>query len=123
VRDPAITEDDMDFILYCIDKPGRADTRRSVRAAHLEYVSPRQNVFRYGGPLTGDDGRVYGSLMILNLPDRVALDRHMRGDPYFSADLFESVTIWTSRQVVPEATAGALQAELVEQRRAAQQAG
>ncbi len=110
----------MDFILYCIDKPNRADLRRTVRVAHLDYVSTRQQVFRYGGPLVAEDGQVKGSLMILSLPDRAALDRHIGGDPYFSADLFESVTIWTSRQVVPEAAPGALQAELAEQRRTVQ---
>lgn len=113
----------MDFVLYCIDKPDRAETRQTARVPHLEYISGRQNVFRYGGPLLGDDGRVKGSLMILDLPDRAALERHMRDDPFFSADLFETVTIWSSRQVIPEATSGALRAELIDQRRLAVQAG
>ena len=111
----------MDFILYCIDKPGRGDTRRKVRVPHLEYIGARQEVFRYGGPLVDVEGQVKGSLMILSLPDRVALERHMAGDPYFGADLFESVTIWSSRQVVPELVPEALRAELAEQRRLAQQ--
>ena len=113
----------MDFILYCIDKPGRAETRRTTRVAHLDYVSTRQDVFRFGGPLIDDAGQVKGSLMILSLPDRAALDRHLGGDPYFSADLFESVTVWASRQVVPEEAPGALAAELAEQRRIVAQAG
>jgi uncharacterized protein YciI len=111
----------MDFILYCIDKPDRADTRRTARVPHLEYIGTRQQAFRFAGPLVGDDGQVRGSLMILNLPDRTALDSHMSGDPFFSADLFESVTVWASRQVVPETTPGGLQTELAEQRRIAQQ--
>ena len=102
----------MDFILYCLDKPDRADIRRLVRAAHLEYVAGRQEVFRYGGPLVDEHGRTRGSLMIVSVPDRAALERHMRGDPFFSADLFESVTVWSSQQVIPETVAGALRAEL-----------
>jgi hypothetical protein len=46
----------------------------------------------------------------------------MLEDPYFGADLFESVTIWSTRQVVPETTPDALRAELAEQRRIVQQA-
>src|SRR3954471_11760783 len=107
----------MDFILYCIDKPNRADVRQVARVPHLEYISGRQDVFRFGGPLVGEDGQVKGSLMILNLPDRAALDRHLRHDPFFSADLFDSVTLWSSRQVVPETEPGALRAEVIEQRR------
>ena len=112
----------MDFILYCIDKPGRAQARQTARVPHLDYISQQQDVFRYGGPLLGDDGGVRGSLMILDLPNRSALERHMRGDPFFSADLFETVTIWSSRRVIPEATPGALRAELIEQRRIVEQA-
>ena len=109
----------MDFILYCIDKPDRGATRQTARVPHLEYLSTRQDLFRYAGPLVDADGRVRGSLMILSLPDRAALELHMRGDPFFSADLFESVGVWSSRQVVPESAPGALQAELAQQRRIA----
>lgn len=109
----------MEFILYCLDKPDHGDTRRMVRVPHLEYISTRQHVFRYGGPLIDGDGQVKGSLMILSLPDRAALDQHLLGDPFFNADLFESVTIWSSKQVVPELTPNALQSELAEQRRLA----
>jgi len=110
----------MEFILYCIDKPQRADLRRKVRVPHLEYLAGRQQVFRYGGPLVDDAGVVRGSLMIVSVADRAALDLHMRADPFFAADLFETITVWASRQVVPEREPGALQVELAEQRRLAQ---
>jgi hypothetical protein len=109
----------MEFVLYCIDKPGRAGVRRQARVPHLQYVSGRQEVFRYGGPMLDAGGITIGSLMILSLPDRAALDRHIKGDPFFGADLFESVTVWESRQVLPERAPGALQAELEQQRRQA----
>jgi hypothetical protein len=50
--------------------------------------------------------------MILDLPDRTALEEHLRGDPFFSADLFESVTVWSTRQVLPERKPGALDREI-----------
>jgi uncharacterized protein YciI len=109
----------MEFVLYCIDKPGRAEVRRQARVPHLQYVSGRQDAFRYGGPLIDADGNAIGSLMILSLPDRAALDRHMKGDPFFGADLFETVTVWESRQVLPERIPGALLAELEQQRQVA----
>lgn len=112
----------MDFILYCLDKPNRADTRREVRPLHLEYITQRQDTFRYGGPLLDEHGQVKGSLMIVNAPDRAALERHMRGDPYFGADLFGSVTVWASRQVIPEANPGALRAELDQAKQVAREA-
>lgn len=102
----------MPFVLYCIDKPNRAAQRAATRAAHLAYVSGRPSAFLFGGPLQDESGRVRGSLMILDLPDRAALDAHLRGDPFFGADLFESVTVWATRQVVPEREPGGLSREL-----------
>jgi len=112
----------MDFILYCLDKPGRADVRRRIRPTHLEYIAQRQETFRYGGPLVDERGEVKGSLMIISAPDRAGLERHMQGDPYFGADLFESVTIWASRQVIPETVPGALRNELDQAKRVAREA-
>jgi len=109
----------MDFILYCLDRPDRAHVRRLVRAAHLEYVAARPERFRFGGPLLDERGDVRGSLMIVRADSRAELERHMRGDPFFAADLFESVTVWSSRQVIPETVAGALRAELDQARQAA----
>lgn len=102
----------MEFILYCIDKPNRAALRSTLRVPHLRYVKDRQHVFRFGGPMLDDAGRPRGSLMILELPDRAALRAHMAGDPFFGGNLFESVTIWETRQVMPEAEPGGLQREL-----------
>ena len=79
----------MDFILYCLDKPGRAEARRKTRPDHLEYIAQRQHMFRYGGPLIDEEGRVKGSLMIISAKDRAELERHMEGDPFFGADLPE----------------------------------
>jgi uncharacterized protein YciI len=102
----------MEFILYCVDKPRRAALRSTLRVPHLAHIRTRQQVFRYGGPMLDADGQPRGSLMILDLPDRAALDAHMQGDPYFGADLFESVTIWSTRQVMPESAPGGLEREL-----------
>ena len=102
----------MEFILYCVDKPNRDMLRSTLRVPHLRYISHRQHAFRYGGPMLDETGRPCGSLMILDLPDRAALRAHMEGDPYFGADLFESVKIWATRQVMPETQPGGLEREL-----------
>jgi hypothetical protein len=62
---------------------------------------------------------VVGSLMVLDLPDRAALDAHMARDPYFREAIFASVEIFDSPQIVPELQPGALQAELDRQKASA----
>lgn len=107
------------FILLCRDRAAALPLRQRVRTPHLEFVAGHAERFRYGGPLLGTDGRPEGSLMILDLPDRDALQAHMAADPFFSSGLFDSVTVWASQQVVPEVTSGALRAEIERQRQAA----
>ncbi len=65
-----------------------------------------------------ETGKVVGSLMVLDLPDRAALDAHMARDPYFKEGIFGSVEVFESRQIVPEMVPGSLDAELAKQRAA-----
>lgn len=105
----------MPFILYAKDKPD-STLRTQHRAAHLDFVATCRAVFLYGGPMLDEAGKVVGSLMVLDLPDRAALEAHMARDPYFVQDIFASVEIFESRQIVPEVTPGSLEAELAKQR-------
>ncbi|PPE69974.1 hypothetical protein IS481_00545 [Caldimonas thermodepolymerans] len=105
----------MEFVIYALDKPGDGQPRQQVRAAHLRVAMAHAEHFIFAGPLLGEDGHPRGSLYVLRFEDRAALDAYMAQDPYFSAGVYESVTVWPSRQVVPEALPGALQAELERQ--------
>lgn len=108
------------FIVHAQDRPGTQAVRAKARVPHLEFVAGRTRAFRFGGPMLGDDGQPLGSLMILDLPDRAALDAHLAADPFFSCGLFQVVQVWQTVQVVPEASPGALQVEIEKQRRRAQ---
>lgn len=105
------------FVLCGMDKPGiGARIRRENRAAHLEFVTRNPGVFRYGGALLDDDGGMAGSLMMVELPDRAALDRFLAEEPYSKAGLFEPYIVREYRQVVPEPTPGFVAAELARER-------
>lgn len=108
----------MEFVLHCLDRDDGGQAREAARAAHLADIVDKQHLFVYGGPLLGDDGEPRGSLLVLRLPDRAALDEYMGGDPYFRGNVFASVIIWPSRQMVPEIVVGTLAAELDKQRAA-----
>jgi uncharacterized protein YciI len=109
----------MIFIVQALDRPGTRALRTQARVPHLAFVADHASVFRFGGPLLGDDGRPLGSLMVLDLPDRDALDAHLAADPFFGSGLFQTVQVWQSAQVVPEARPGALRDALEAQRRQA----
>lgn len=106
----------MYFVIIARDKPA-GDLRAKLRTQHLEFIADKQHLFRFGGPLIDDAGTVTGSLMILDLPDRAALDAYMAQDPYFrDGGIFETVTVQQTRWIVPEATPGGLAAEVARQK-------
>lgn len=108
----------MYFVIIARDKPP-GDLRAKLRTPHLAFIADKQHLFRFGGPLIDAAGKVTGSLMILDLPDRAALDAYMAQDPYFKdGGIFESVTVQQTRWIVPEETPGALAAELARQKAA-----
>ena len=105
------------FVLCGMDKPGvGAQLRRENRAAHLDFVTRHPGVFRTGGALLDEDGGMAGSLMIVELPDRAALDRFLAEEPYSKAGLFEPYLVREFRQVVPEPAPGFIAAELARER-------
>ena len=108
----------MQFVVIGKDK-GEGELRRRVRAEHLFYVSDRQKLIVYAGPLI-EDGRMIGSLFVFDVANREALDSYMAGDPYFrDGGIFETVEIYESRRMVPEQEPGFLAAEADRAREAA----
>ncbi len=89
------------FCIYCLDKPGHEHIRAATRAEHLEYVAKLDGII-VGGPLLSDDGgRMIGSMLVVDLPDRAAAEALVAGDPYTAAGLFESVMIRPYKKVLP----------------------
>jgi uncharacterized protein YciI len=104
----------MHFVVIARDKPDRS-LRLAARADHLEFVADRQHLFVYGGPLI-ENGEMVGSILVLELPDRAALDSYLAEDPYFARGIFASIEVYESRWMVPEQAAGALSSEAAKAR-------
>jgi uncharacterized protein len=94
----------MQYVLYCVDKSGHAQTRADNRNAHLEYLAKFGDAIAAAGPLLDDAGSaMIGSLLIMDFPDRAAVDRFLANDPYSKAGLFASVRVTPWRKVLPKA--------------------
>jgi len=93
----------MNFLIYCVDKPGHAYVRAENRPAHLEYVSAYADRMLAAGPTLADDGETpTGSVFLIEFADRAAAEAFSAGDPYNQAGLFESVEIKPFRKVLPK---------------------
>lgn len=81
------------FIVHCIDKPNSLDLRLATRPQHIEYIHEHEDNVFVAGPTLGDDGvAMTGTVLIVNMPDRAAVQSFMDGDPYYKAGLFASRT-------------------------------
>jgi len=84
----------MHFIIHCTDKPGSASIRAENRPAHVEFLKSNRSNLYTAGPTLNDDGEgMNGSLLIVDFPDRDAVEAFAAADPYAQAGLFESVVI------------------------------
>ena len=82
------------FVIFCIDKPGMAETRAAAMPAHVEYLNgaPFKNVM--SGPLTSDDGEtIVGSLYVVDAEHRGVIDKMFEEDPLCQADIWQSVEV------------------------------
>jgi uncharacterized protein YciI len=91
------------FFVHCVDKPGHGQVRTDTRPAHLAYIEGFADRLFAGGALLADDAATpLGSLIIIDLPDRAAVEAFTANDPYNKAGLFASVTIQPWRKVFPK---------------------
>jgi uncharacterized protein len=90
----------MYFIIHCTDKPGADQVRADNRPAHVDFLKAHREAIYTAGPTLTDDGEgMNGSLLIVDLPDRAAVDAFAAADPYAQAGLFESVVVKPWKQV------------------------
>ncbi|TXH34023.1 MAG: YciI family protein [Rhodospirillaceae bacterium] len=93
----------MQFAIYCLDKPDHTEVRASNRPAHAEHLKAHNDHLLLAGPLLSEDGAtMIGSLLVVEMADRAAVDRFIAADPYTKANLFQSVAVRPFRKVFPQ---------------------
>ncbi len=85
--------------LIARDKTDHLQTRMDNREAHLAYIQ-ETGVVAQAGPLLDQDGKMVGSLIILDVEDMGAAQVWADNDPYAKADLFEAVELITWKKVI-----------------------
>lgn len=85
------------FAIHAVDHEGAIDKRLSHYDAHKAFLSDTSpfgvNIVM-SGPLTADDGQtMIGSLFLVEASDRSAVEKFHHADPFFAADIWQSVTI------------------------------
>ena len=92
----------MQFLVIAKDHPDALERRMATREAHLAKVakSAESGDEIVGAALVGDDGKMFGSVLLFNVESRARVEELIAGDPYTTNNVWGSVEI-TECRVAP----------------------
>jgi len=87
----------MQFILTGYDgtDAGALERRMKVREDHLEKIAvlKKSGNFICGGAILDDGGKMIGSMIVYEFPDRQSLDLKLKEEPYIYGKVWEKIAI------------------------------
>jgi uncharacterized protein len=87
----------MQFLLIGYDgtDPEALDRRMKVREDHLKKIEVQKNRGEclVGGAILDDNGKMIGSMLVYEFPDREALEEKLNDEPYYTKDVWQKVEI------------------------------
>jgi uncharacterized protein len=94
----------MEFVVIARDGTDAEakERRRSVRPAHLDGIRPfvERGHVEVGGAILDDEGDMVGSVLLVDFPTRVDLDRWLEGDPYVTQGVWQQIEVQPFRTAV-----------------------
>ena len=87
----------MQYVIHAYDHPdaNALDRRMAVRPAHLDYVRQLKadGQFLLGGALLDPDGRMIGSMLMLDLETDEQLTDYLNNDPYIVEGIWDKIDV------------------------------
>lgn len=87
----------MQFLLLAYDgeDPGALDRRMNVREDHLKNIEvlKKSGEFLFGGAILDDSGKMIGSMIVYEFPDRQSLDEKLRDEIYITGGVWKKISI------------------------------
>lgn len=83
----------MQFVVTAYDGAGMLEKRMEVRPRHLENMSKIRGRVICAGGLLDEEGRMKGSVLILDFESRELLDEYLDSEPYIVEKVWEKVLV------------------------------
>lgn len=87
----------MQFLLVAYDgeDAGAPERRMSVREEHLQKIGnlKKTGEFLSGGAILDDNGKMIGSMILYEFPDRKSLDERLKDEPYITKNVWQKIDI------------------------------
>ena len=90
----------MQFIITAHDGENMLEKRMAVRLRHLEGMAKLGEHIICAGGLLDDEGKMNGSVLILDFEDRAALDDYLKKEPYVVEQVWERIEVETMNVVI-----------------------
>ncbi len=90
----------MQFIIKAYDGANKLDKRMEVRPRHLAGMQQLGNHVICAGGLLDKEGKMKGSVLIVDFENRAALDAYLAGEPYVVEGVWEKVEVEVMNVVV-----------------------
>jgi hypothetical protein len=87
----------MQFLLLAYDgtDPEALQRRLNVREEHLKRISllKKSGEFLFGGAILDNNGKMIGSMIVYDFPDRQSLEERLKDEPYLTEKVWEKTEI------------------------------
>lgn len=83
----------MQVLLKAYDGEGLLERRMEVRPRHLENMGKVNGKVICAGGLLDDEGKMKGSVMIMEFTDKAALDVYLSSEPYIIEHVWEKIEV------------------------------
>lgn len=83
----------MQFIITAHDGENMLEKRMAVRPRHLEGMEKLGEHIVCAGGLLDDEGKMKGSVLVLDFENRAALDDYLKNEPYVTEQVWEKIEV------------------------------
>ena len=81
------------FVISAYDGKGMLEKRMEVRPLHLEGMERLKNHLIAAGGMLDDDGKLKGSVLIMEFQSRKELDEYLANEIYVKEHVWEKITV------------------------------
>ena len=83
----------MQFLVKAYDGNGMLEKRMEVRPPHLEGMKALGRQIICAGGLLDDEGRMKESALVMEFPDRVAMEEYLKNEPYVVEGVWQKIEV------------------------------
>ena len=83
----------MQYLIKAYDGPNMLEKRMAVRPRHLEGMKALGRQIIVAGGLLDERGKMKGSALVMDFPDRAALDEYLNHEPYVVEGVWQKIEV------------------------------